>query len=191
MKKYREGVSFPMAKRCIVFLLLVSISVLAGGCGPKAVYDLEQLNDINAYVKQIVPVIEETAFDFNLWSVDLCNAEKKDWLKMDVDRIEAINRLYTDNFPPYEEIETWIVPVSNGNEEWTIQGEKLAPALEQMETYSKELVSLTNEIVQTDEETFLAGKKEQMSAALEKALEAAGQLGELFYIKKVIDVSFE
>lgn len=174
-----------MIKKSIVFLLLLSVAVLAAGCRQKAVYDREQFNNIDAYVKEIIPAIEETRFDFDLWAADLGSVEKKSWLQMDAERIGHINQLhFTEDFPPYEEIKEWVVPVSNGEKKWTIQGNKLAPALEQMELSSEELVLMINEIVQADDVAFLAGKREEIRSALTRTLETAEILSSLFYINK-------
>lgn len=180
-----------MINRGIFFLLIFGVLALAvEGCGEKAVYDLEQFYYINAYVNEIIPAVEETEFDFNLWGADLSSKEKRDWLKMDADKIRNINQRYhTDKFPPYEEIGTWVVPVSDGEEEWTIQGEKMASALIQMEQSSEELAQITEQIVQAEDEAILAAKRDQMEQVLSKALEAAKKLGTLFRVKKMIDVS--
>lgn len=180
-----------MYSRGVLFLLILSVLVLVlGGCGEKAVYDLEQLRYINAYVNEIIPAVEETGFDFDLWSADLSSEEKRDWLKMDADKIRDIKRRYlTDKFPPYEEIEIWLVPVSDGEEEWTIEGENMASALAQMEQSSEELVLITEQIVQADDVAILTAKRDQMEQVLSEALEAAEKLGTIFRVKKIIDVS--
>ncbi len=172
-----------MIKRCAVFLLL-SLIVLVTGCSEeKTVIDVDKFNTINAYVNEILPAIEETSLDFGLWSEDLQNAEKIEWLKFDADRIEDINSRYlTGGFPFSEEVETWKVPVSNGDEKWTIKGDLLAPALEQMVLASEDVARLINQAFQAngENELFLTGKNEELGRALMSAQEAAETLAELF-----------
>ena len=90
------------------------------------------------YANEIIAAVEETRFDFNLWVEDLTNPEKKDWLIMDVAKVRSINQnCFTADFPPYEEIETWVIPVTNeNNKKWTIRGKNLASILEQMKLCS-------------------------------------------------------
>lgn len=173
----------PLSKGCIAFLLILIVSALTVGCSEEAVFDLEKFNYINAYVNEILPAIEETRFDFEIWVTDLSNAEKRDWLVMDAEKIRNINqRYFTADFPLFEEIEAWVVPVTNDNKKrWTIQGDELAPALEQTALFSKKLVILIDEIIQAEDEFFLAGKSEEIESALTKAEEAAEKLRNLFH----------
>lgn len=172
-----------MIKRFIVFLLLLSFSALGVGCSQETVVDMEKFNYINAYVNEILPAIEETRFDFNLWVVDMGSVEKREWLEMDAKRIRDIEEHYcTEDFPSYEEIVTWIVPVlDDNNNNWIIQGDQLAPALEQVEAASKELALLIEQIMLADDELFLSGKSEEMGAVLNRAEEAAEKLRTLFH----------
>lgn len=175
---------FPMMKRCLALLILLAVTVFAMGCSEEPVFDVDKFNYINEYVNEIVPAIEETRFDFDIWSTDMSNPEKREWLEMDTDKLRFIHQQYlTDDFPPFEEIMLWVVPVSDGDKKWTIQGDELVPALEQMERSSNELLSIMNEIVQSDDELFVSGKRDEMEAALIKVEDAAEKLSLIFYNK--------
>jgi hypothetical protein len=171
-----------MIKKYICILFVLIFSFLTVSCSEEVVFEQEKFNHINAYVNEIVPVIEETDFDFNLWNSDLSCPERRGWLKLDADRIKDINQRYlTNDFPAYEEIENWVVPVSDGENRWTIKGTKLAPALRQLQASSKELVLLIDEIIQSEDGRLLTQKRELMIPVLNQALEAAEELTALFY----------
>ena len=152
------------------------------GCGQETVVDLEKFDHVNSYILEMLPLIDETKFDFDIWSQDLTSAEKREWLSMNAERIRKTNQLFlTPDFPAYEEIESWTVPVTDGeNNEWTIHGEELAAALEQLAPAGEQIVLLIGQIVQTDDQTVLAGKKEELGSALDKALAAAELLRNIF-----------
>lgn len=173
-----------MIGRCLITVAMLSVILLAAGCSPEeAVYDLEQFERINGYVNEIVPLLEETAFDFDVWGTNLACAERREWLQMDADRIEDVNgRYFNKHFPSYEELETWVVPVSDGEKSWTIKGGRLAPALEQMELSSKELVLLIGAINSIDDEAVLAEKRNKMVSVLNSALDAVEELKVIFRI---------
>lgn len=177
-----HGRSFSsMAKRCCVVLLFLCTTILISGCKQEAVYDLEKFKQVKAYVKEILSVIEDISLDFEIWDADLLDEEKKGWLLMDAEWVGKINDYYlTADFPSYEEIETWLVPVSDGEKKWIIHGDKLAPALEKMKTSSKNIVTLLNAIGQSNDEITLRGKRDEIAAALNELLEAAEQLNKMF-----------
>jgi len=173
-----------MMKKCCVLLLLFAVSSFAVGCSEEPVFDLDKFNNINAYVNEIIPAIEEIRFDFDIWGSDMTNTEKREWLEMDTEKLRYINQQYlTDDFPSSEEITLWVVPVSDGTKKWTIQGDNLAPVLEQMERSSIELLSIMNEIVESDDVIFVSGKRDEMEAALIKVEDAAEKLSIIFYNK--------
>ncbi len=175
-----------MKKLYVGLFLLLTILPAFTGCGPEYVYDLEKFNHVNAYVQEIVAAIEETAFDFELWVVDPGNAEKLEWLEMDAEWIEDINLRYlTGDFPDYSELETWVVPVSNDKERWTIKGSRLVSALEQIEASTPELAGLIFELTGAGGDLFLNTKSEEIRPVLNKALEAATELKELFRLQEI------
>jgi len=101
---------------------------------------------------------------------------------MNADRIRKINRMFlTPDFPAYEEMESWTVPVTDSeNNEWTIHGDELAAALEKLVPAGEQAVLLIGQIAQTDDQTILAGKKEELSSTLDQALAAAELLRNIF-----------
>ncbi|MEW5785469.1 MAG: hypothetical protein AB1767_10420 [Bacillota bacterium] len=164
------------------FVLFAALIIFVGTVGCRQEFDIDKFNKINAYVNEILPEIEEAMFDFDLWCSDLRSAEKRDWLITDANRIREINQKYlTDDFPSYEEIAGWVVPVSDGEKEWTIPGDELADVLEQMELSSTALALLINEINQADDEVFLAAKRAEIDSALTRALEASESVRKQFY----------
>lgn len=171
-----------MLRKFIILMILILLILMTPGCKQQEVtYDLEKFKHINAYVLEIVPAIEEVQFDFEIWQADMTDPEKKEWLLLDADRIERINRLFlTEDFPPYEEVKTWVVPVAAGEQEWIIKGNKLAPALEKMEKSSNDIVTLIKSIGQSDDQIYLTSKRDELSAALKEAGEATAQLANLF-----------
>jgi len=173
---------FGLLKRGLKYIGLFFGFLPLVGCGQEAVVDLERFDHVDSYIVEILPVLDETKFDFNIWSQDLTSAEKKEWLSMNAVRIRKINQLFlTSDFPDYAEMESWTVPVTDSeNNEWTIHGEELAAALEMLVPAGEQVVLLIGQIAQTDDQIVLAGKKEELGSALDQALAAAELLRNIF-----------
>jgi len=102
--------------------------MLAIGCGPS--YSEEGFEYVENYASEIIPAIDTAVFRIILWEEDTTNEALLGELKESSDEINEINdRYWTDEFPEYEEVEGWMLKRIRGDEEWTVDGKELAPAL--------------------------------------------------------------
>ena len=112
----------------IILVLSLLISMSAIGCGPS--YSEEGFEYVDNYASEIIPAIETAVFRITLWEEDTTNEVLLSDLKKSSDEINEINdRYWTDEFPEYEEVEGWMLKRIRGDEEWSVDGKELAPAL--------------------------------------------------------------
>jgi len=117
-----------MKRSLIIVVVSLLISMLAIGCGPS--YSEEGFEYVENYASEIIPAIDTAVFRIILWEEDTTNEALLGELKESSDGINEINdRYWTDEFPEYEEVEGWMLKRIRGDEEWTVDGKELAPAL--------------------------------------------------------------
>jgi len=117
-----------MKRSLIIVVVSLLISMLAIGCGPS--YSEEGFEYVENYASEIIPAIDTAVFRIILWEEDTTNEALLGELKESSDEINEINdRYWTDEFPEYEEVEGWMLKRIRGDEEWTVDGKELAPAL--------------------------------------------------------------
>jgi hypothetical protein len=117
-----------MKRLLIIIVMSLLISMLAIGCGPS--YSEEGFEYVVNYADEIIPAIETALFGLVLWAEDMTDEGILADLKKSSDEINEINdRYWTDEFPEYEEVEKWKLKRIRGDEEWSIDGKVLAPAL--------------------------------------------------------------
>ena len=117
-----------MKRSLIIVVVSLLISMLAIGCGPS--YSEEGFEYVENYASEIIPAIDTAVFRIILWEEDTTNEALLGDLKESSDEINEINdRYWTDEFPEYEEVEGWMLKRIRGDEEWTVDGKELAPAL--------------------------------------------------------------
>jgi len=172
------------AQSWVTGLFFIMVLVLIVGCSPEraVVVDQEKFRQIESYLSEILPALEETVLDFDLWSKDMSDPEKKEWLQMNAQRVKEINNRYlTPDFAAYEEIETWFIPVEDGeNTQWAIEGVELSAALQKLLPAGEETALLIEQIYRTEDQLLLTEKRDQLQIALDRALEAADLLRKMF-----------
>jgi len=68
---------FRLLKRGLKYIGLFFGFLSLVGCGQEAVVDLERFDQVNSYIVEILPVLDETKFDFDIWSQDLTSRGEK------------------------------------------------------------------------------------------------------------------
>jgi len=153
--------------------------MLAIGCGPS--YSEEGFEYVENYASEIIPAIDTAVFRIILWEEDTTNEALLGELKESSDEINEINdRYWTDEFPEYEEVEGWMLKRIRGDEEWTVDGKELAPALWNVEDDSDWLAIDLLDIYEAGGEISEVRFAVVMNN-IELAIESTDELGWILY----------
>lgn len=168
-----------MKRSLIIVVVSLLISMLAIGCGPS--YSEEGFEYVENYASEIIPAIDTAVFRIILWEEDTTNEALLGELKESSDEINEINdRYWTDEFPEYEEVEGWMLKRIRGDEEWTVDGKELAPALWNVEDDSDWLAIDLLDIYEAGGEISEVRFAVVMNN-IELAIESTDELGWILY----------
>jgi hypothetical protein len=162
-------------------LTLLPLFLLPAGCGLKGKLDREAFLAVNAYVEEIVQAVSAALFDLDVWARDMSDQERIEWLEERKETLLWISREHLDhNFPSYEEMANWTVPVKRGEAEWIIEGEALTAAVKEMISASEALVEVLELIVNARGDLSEA-ELESVELVKSKARTATSNINSLFF----------
>lgn len=168
----------------VAFILVLAVLLLAGGCGSAGNnngIDREHFQAVENYVYEIVPAVEGAKYDIDQWFRDIADPQMQEWLECDAEIIAGINDSYLDeDFPDFALIEGWTeVPVTRGDEEWSIEGRELASLIEKIISATEEL-TVNLQAVSRVKEGVTEKERIEIGEAIEEAYQTALQLRTMF-----------
>ena len=170
-----------MRKWIPLYLVLAAVLLITAGCSPPEKFDRDAFLMVSAYADEILPAVGETLFDLNCWARGPEDEERIEWLLEHAEKLQAIGRRHAfDEFPAPSEMESWKVNVKRGDDEWQVEGQELAPAVEQMKAAAEKLVALLHEIAAAGGDLTEA-EQARVEAVKAEARRASDELHRLFY----------
>lgn len=141
--------------------LVLTLILLLTSCGSS--YDEEALDDITEWANEIIPTVDVTLHELNRWG----NGEisHRDLIEHK-NKIKRINSdLWHGEMPDYEEIQEWEFRVTYGDNEWVVEGDNFAEAVDKTKFESEELARTIDEYIieQRAEDINDLGEYEQMA----------------------------
>ena len=136
-------------KKALPVVALVTLILFLAGCSPPA--DQEGAAEfllVSNYVDEILPAIGDVMLDLTGWFRDPLDGERLDWLAQGKKELAGIQKKHLGKkFPSCETMESWTLPVSRGEEKWTMEGEVFAPAVQELTAAVDSLIAALDVII--------------------------------------------
>lgn len=170
--------------KCSVLLFFTGLLLITAGCNPTAKnsgIDRRLFKIVEKYVYEIVPAVEDAKYDVDQWSLDKADSQTREWLECDAEVIAEINgRHLNDDFPDSATMEKWsAIPVARGDEEWSIEGRKLASLVERIISSTRGL-TVHLETASREGENVTPKERREVGEAMEEAYQTAIKLRSMF-----------
>lgn len=167
-----------MKKRNVFLILILLLLAIVAGCGET--YDKEAFEEVRKYSDAIIPAIDETSYNYDVWRNEPTD-ENLQLLKKSIEKINQVNKeLWTETLENEKEIEKWSIKMTQGQQSWVIEGKELFPALFDTMDHSDFLAVIVLEEIDKNKNNIDTKK---IKYAIDDANESASKLRKILYNK--------